>query len=403
MLLAASVDAFDILNAQNIPFLVFKGAAFQSENLPTQIRRVFGDLDILVRNSDLAAAFDALTTVGWGSGTGQSVSVLRRSLGRRIGVNLYKGDRGEIDLHSSAFHFTKKSVDAERDLWESSIETEFFQRRIRVPNVENSIVIMLAHSPFTKSGDWALEVSTRIRTQTINWDHIAWLSQVRGIQTLVYHRLNYIHGGLGVTILSDALNKLSDKPAPFPEVLKGYSMLARRDERRSLSVLLMRVIADILLSIKIYNFEERGSRRNWAVAPLRRWHLPHRTSSNAKIAHQDSMGHTALQFSRYNNERSLNVEMSVRVSAIKRSHYFEVQSNGIAIALLRLKHKGHISAFKHCKFRFDVCGRDIAIDNLKIVPVTSMPLKFDNSDVDRVNHGLVEYAVNRAYFSNRAF
>src|SRR5262249_9687478 len=112
-----TASAFDRLKQRQIEFLVFKGGAQYAEGLAVATRRIMGDVDILVRPAQAVAALDALASDGWSATKGESFDLLRRLAAVRLSGNFKKGENGEIDLHSSPFHFARVDSGLDEELW----------------------------------------------------------------------------------------------------------------------------------------------------------------------------------------------------------------------------------------------------------------------------------------------
>jgi len=93
----AGVRALHAMASRGVEALVLKGMASAQLDYPSPSWRVFGDADLLVRASDLAAAVAAMEAQGFT----RRVPPVRRSWERRFGraVTLRDSDGFEIDLH----------------------------------------------------------------------------------------------------------------------------------------------------------------------------------------------------------------------------------------------------------------------------------------------------------------
>jgi hypothetical protein len=93
-LYASSLPALQALVERDIPIIVLKGAALAYTVYDTPALRPIGDIDILVRPDDAAAAREILDRIGWRP----SRHAAERDLLLCHGVGLHRG-HGAVDLH----------------------------------------------------------------------------------------------------------------------------------------------------------------------------------------------------------------------------------------------------------------------------------------------------------------
>ena len=112
----ASSGLRDLASA-GIDMLLIKGVARSAIRGPAARGRIVNDVDIVVRPEAMGDAFDALIGDGWepaGSGT---VSYHRLRLAETIGLNLLRGQFGNLDLHRTPFHPPYAALAEDGAIW----------------------------------------------------------------------------------------------------------------------------------------------------------------------------------------------------------------------------------------------------------------------------------------------
>jgi len=229
--LREAASAFARLDADGVPFIVFKGGAQYAEELAAATRRIMGDVDILVPPERAVAALDALQAEGWEASNGESFELLRSLAGTRLSGNFRKGLQGEIDLHISPFHFSRIDPALDREFWSRSRTARLALKAVRVPDPTDSLLLLLAHSATSESGDWAMDIATRIARQQIDWQRLARDASRRGLVPVCRSGLAYLAGELALPIPQAAFAELDRHPASLAERLKFWSNIRDRAER----------------------------------------------------------------------------------------------------------------------------------------------------------------------------
>lgn len=96
VLVAAALSAYAALQADGIRTLALKGLVLSAAYVDDFSLRPMGDVDLLVRPSDLRAALDVLGGIGWASSSTRS---LDRTLALTHEVTLARGHSEVVDLH----------------------------------------------------------------------------------------------------------------------------------------------------------------------------------------------------------------------------------------------------------------------------------------------------------------
>jgi hypothetical protein len=337
--LRESASAFDVLARAGIPFIVFKGGALHGESFAPSSRRIMGDVDLLVRPENAPVAIGVLTEAGWSSVNGESPGYLRRVAQIRISGNYRKGQRGEIDLHSTPFHYTRIDKDADEMLWRHSREVRLAMRTVLIPDATDALVIDLAHGSLSDGGDWAVDIDMRIAHQEIDWDRLTETALRRGLVPTCLAGLLYMRKALEAPIPDRLLSVLLRAPVTLGEWLKYWSNVRER-EARSLVEKAVNRVANKLLDQKTYSYYVKDhqlvSVRRPAV-PLK-WLLGF--SHKIETVHGAWAHHQELMIHRVAEARHLVMSIAIVRPSISRRIFFDVAADGVAVARLRSRSGG---------------------------------------------------------------
>ncbi len=227
--LTRSLDAVDSLERAGVPFIVFKGAAHYAEGLAR--RRVLFDIDVLVRETDLAAAIDALFADGWKGARGESRAFVRAVASARISINLARHPFGDVDLHRSLFHRSFPDRDADAAVWATARRVVLSGHRISVPADEVATLVSLAHGAHSSSGDWVLDLAARLGERPPDWDAFLDLAVRWRLAAPACAGLAYLRQDLGIDVPGSVLTALAAAPVSFAERASHWSH-GRQDRRR---------------------------------------------------------------------------------------------------------------------------------------------------------------------------
>jgi hypothetical protein len=352
MKLREARPAFECLSGSGIPFIVFKGGAFQAENLSTANRRVMGDVDVLVHPKNAFAALDALHRGGWEATNGESVEYLRRLATIRLNGNFRKGSHGNIDLHVSPFHYSRRDGSLDEDLWRRALPARLAGWPVHVPDPTDSMLIVLAHATESANGDWTADVATRIREQAIDWDRLVETANRRGIVPACLAGLSYLSLRIGVPVPDDALLSLSALKVPVAQRLKYWSNVRDRSER-SLTEKVVNRLADGLLvrqefSVVVKDRSAITVTRS-TLAPVA---LLARTARSSLIAPSLPGLEYRAQLPELEGRKRLLVKLGFTSPVRSRRLFFDVCIGGVAIARLRTRAGGQQAKAITRSFRF---------------------------------------------------
>mgnify|MGYP001025099558 CR=1 FL=1 len=335
--LRETASAFDRLAADGIPFLVFKGGAQYAEGLAAATRRIMGDVDILVRPEDTVRALDSLAADGWTATNGESFEYLRELANVRLSGNFKKGERGEIDLHNSPFHFARIQPLLDEAMWRSAQNAKLALRPILVPAPTDATLLLLAHSATSESGDWAIDLAARIDRQAIDWALLASMAYQRGLVPACLAGLRYARQELSLPVPDAALAAMASRPAAFGERLKYWSNVRDRSDRNLLEKAGNR-LADRLLRHQGFSLIVKDRRAITVTRPRIpfRWLL-----GLAKPVEGLPDGRSLLHtLTLRQPRRSLILKLTLEAPAMSRRLFFDITCNGVAIARLRSRAGG---------------------------------------------------------------
>lgn len=334
--LRETAGAFARLDADGIPFIVFKGGAQYAEELATSTRRIMGDVDILVPPERAIDALDALEEAGWESSNGESFELLRSLADTRLSGNFRKGVQGEIDLHVSPFHFSRIDPALDREFWARSSPAQLALRPVRVPDPTDSVLLLLAHSATSESGDWAMDIATRLPRQTLDWPRLADDASRRGLVPVCRSGLTYLARELSLPIPEVAFRELGRRRVSLAEHLKFWSNVRDRAERGLVEKAVNR-LADRLLRREGFSVivkDHRAivvTRSTLGLRRLLRRSRPVAVPSGLLPEHR---------FGAPLDGRRLVIRLALPSPATSRRIFFDLAINDIGIARLRSRAGG---------------------------------------------------------------
>jgi Uncharacterised nucleotidyltransferase len=138
-----AVEVVDSFSASGVPVIAIKGPALAIAAYGDVAMRVFGDLDFMVRRSDLPRAAEALGGVGYSSASYHAAAV---DSGFFSDVALdFSRDDSVVDLHwrlsPGYFPFAPEG----EQVWDRTAEIELLGRRVRVLGPADSILFQACH------------------------------------------------------------------------------------------------------------------------------------------------------------------------------------------------------------------------------------------------------------------
>ena len=142
-LASCAVEIVDSFAASGVPAIAIKGPVLAIAAYGDVAMRVFGDLDFMVRASDLQCAARALERVGYSSATYRA-DVVESGFFPDVTLDFSRED-SVVDLHwrLSPRHFPF-APDGEQ-VWKRTVEIELLGRRVRVLGPVDTILFQACH------------------------------------------------------------------------------------------------------------------------------------------------------------------------------------------------------------------------------------------------------------------
>lgn len=352
--LNGACEAFDCLRTAGISFMVFKGGAFQAEGFSSANRRVLGDIDILVHPRNVLAALEALHREGWAAANGESLEVLRQLAAVRLNGNFRKGRHGNVDLHVSPFHYSRRGTALE-DFWARARPAHLGASPILVPDPTDSVLIVLAHAADGTKGDWAVDVATRMREQDIDWDRLADMADSEGIVPACLAGLTYLSRRIGLSIPDHVLTRLSTDKVPVSQRLKYWSSAVDHADRGVAEKIAGR-LADFMLDRQGFSREVKDRR---AIAVSRSMIAPWTARRGRRhLAPAPGLDlKQSVQLPRLEGQTRLVLQLTFEEPVRSRRLFFDVCVDGVAVARLKTRAGGRtLPRMTTRRFRFHVPG-----------------------------------------------
>ncbi|HET6390220.1 nucleotidyltransferase family protein [Hyphomicrobium sp.] len=357
-MLGETLPAIKALRKAGIECMLIKGAAGYAEGFGPTVRRLMGDVDILVRQEDGPRAAAVLTASGWESTNGDSALLLKQLAPLRASSNYRRGVYGEVDLHTQAFHFCRRDSELESALWRDARSISFGGTDVCVPSSADSMVISLAHGVAGADGDWAIDIGQRINAGGIDWDRTIELVERRALVPLALAGLSYLHE-LGLGVPQEVLRRLGQTPVAPGVWLKHYASIRPNRRQRRLLQRLADVLSSPLLPRAIYHRPFKSdnligvARDNLGLWSPRRW----RRIPLAEVHAAPSAGH-CIEIDGSADVKVCGVSLRFPASRQSRRVFIEVVSGETVIHRLRGRLRSRTG--KHQTMRFEIPLNDLA-------------------------------------------
>lgn len=201
------------IGASGHPLLVIKGAARLASEPAARKLRVAWDIDAVVTSQGMRAAFDILVADDWQPSPGTSHQYLRQHLNTIRSINFYKGNYGDIDLHSQAFHPGQGDGRADRELWERSTTAALGGLAVQVPAAEDRIALAIAHGGLDghTHSDWLVDCAAIMQTGQVDWKALGRILAQRGLEVPASVMFRYFVEELKLEIPPTFLKQLSPR------------------------------------------------------------------------------------------------------------------------------------------------------------------------------------------------
>lgn len=215
------------LNDASLEMLIMKGAGRAASGDAVARGRIVNDIDIVVRPEDLERAFDVLVEDKWTPAASGSPLYHRSRLKAITGINLVRGEFGNIDLHRTPFH-APFDCDDDSPIWRRSAPGKLGYAAVRVPSPLDTIIIAIAHGSLDahKSSDWLADVAASIN-EGVDWDTFFEIASRRNLLAASTIALSYVRERLECPVPTGVLVQLETAARRSPLMLVSTVAQAR--------------------------------------------------------------------------------------------------------------------------------------------------------------------------------
>jgi hypothetical protein len=200
------------LESSGIAVLFIKGAGMAALPYVSSRQRISHDLDIVVKQSDFARAFEILGNDHWLPSSGQSRLCLTNQFRSLRGINMFRDRFGDIDLHSRPFHFSQGGLAQDQGLWDRSRTGYFGGEAVLIASAEDALAIAIGHGSLDghTHSDWLIDVARLISNEAIDWALFVDIVKERALTAPAYFALSYVAEKLKIDIPHSVTSKLHD-------------------------------------------------------------------------------------------------------------------------------------------------------------------------------------------------
>ena len=230
--------------AQDIEVLVIKGAGRAASRDPVARGRIVNDIDIVVHPERFEATFDILVGDGWTPTGSGSVLYHRSRLKDLTGLNMVRGEFGNLDIHASPYHWPHDHAEDDKDSWQRSLPGRLGHASVRVPSPLDTMLIAIAHGSLDahKSSDWLADLAASIDAG-VDWDLLVTLAGRRRLSAAAAIALGYVRECLDCPVPAEVLGRLEAAALARPARLLGVVAEARPKSDRLGLFWLARLVA----------------------------------------------------------------------------------------------------------------------------------------------------------------
>jgi len=216
-----------------IEMLLIKGACRLALQKAASKQRAACDIDVVVRPEQMLAAFDILVAHHWTPSPGTSSKYLRERLSSTRSINLFKGNWGDIDLHSQPFHPGQGGAEDDARLWAAARAAMLGAVPVRVPCAEDRIALAVAHGALDghTHSDWLVDCAAILQDEPVDWQLLDDILSSRRITVPAAVAFLYLKSELGFDIPETFLSNLVDSAAANPLATLSGLIQVRPKER----------------------------------------------------------------------------------------------------------------------------------------------------------------------------
>ena len=332
------------------PVMLLKGASRVAICPDDQRGRVSHDVDILVRPDRMADALDILLAAGWKASTGVGPLYLKEIISSVRGLNFYKGEYGDLDLHQSAFRPFHGNAEEDEALWRRAVEARLEGVPVLVPSPADRISLAISHSGLEAHvhSDWLTDIDNTVRKHDVDWDVFLRTAETRGLAVPAAISLGYLKRVIGTPLPEDVLAELLER-ADRAGIVSRASVLEakpRRDFGR-----LSAVGRGILKQLRLFGTRPAKRVRNEEI-----W----RARSRRMDVERNRAGQvTSCSFRLppgIEDKTSASIEITIDIDTLGRARRFEFELSTPQRHLARLRYRSLFGrrGLRRLRFKGDV-------------------------------------------------
>lgn len=208
--LHAVLPALRALGSSGVEIMLLKGAARIALNPAAQRQRAQQDLDILVREEQMAKAAQVLTAGGWQTVRGDTAlsAVARAPAARAINFQLHPW--GDVDLHRCAYHGGNHHAQLDARIWLDAEPAQFFDLPVLVPCAEERLAMTLSHGAWSPEShsDWLIDAADIIASNKVDWGRACEIFTRRRMVLQARIGLSYLQSELQINPPAEAQDLL---------------------------------------------------------------------------------------------------------------------------------------------------------------------------------------------------
>lgn len=216
------------LSDANVEMLIIKGAGRAASGEAVARGRIVNDIDIVVHPEEIERAFNILVADGWTpAGSGSPLYHCSR-LSDVTGINLVRGEHGNIDLHRTPFHAPFDCAGEDASIWQRSLPGTLGNTPVRIPSPLDTIVIAIAHGSLDahKNSDWLADIAASI-DKGVDWDLFPDIARRRRLRTAAAIALGYSSERLECPVPAEIIESLENAALRNPVKLLATVAEAR--------------------------------------------------------------------------------------------------------------------------------------------------------------------------------
>jgi hypothetical protein len=233
------------LRGAGIELLLIKGVSRRAVDEAAGKQRVAWDIDVVVKPDCMQGAFDILIAENWSPAPGTSHQYLREHLASTRSINLFRGDFGDLDLHSRPFHPGQGGENEDAALWEASQTISFAGTSVFVPSSEDRIALAIAHGGLDghTHSDWLVDCAPILRADMCDWERLQAILLSRHLAVPAAIAFHYLKDALDFDIPISFLKELSSGAIRRPFAIYSGLIQARPKDRMGPLGQVLRAIA----------------------------------------------------------------------------------------------------------------------------------------------------------------